>query len=200
MESKCEGAQGGGARLALERMSANACIAGVCAASQQICGLSKKSVRTFLTACSILWELYQGPFPYVFPILSKCKFHGNCVFGILRSLEFLLLYCHEYFVRNNSFTRVRIEIPLHEAIVFNLNCASADCLLEQYPPSIFFVREQFVDCFPIPFGPASGGGDTLLFNPAAVFPRLSPTRYRSNIQCTTLASSGFTVSSLSGFA
>ena len=117
---KCEGAQGGGARLALDLMSVNACIAGVCAVLQQIFRLSKKSVRTFLIACSILWELYQGPFPYVFPILSKCKFHGNCVFGILRSLEFLLLYCHEYFVRNNSFTRVRIEIPLHETNVIKL--------------------------------------------------------------------------------
>ena len=88
MESKCEGAQGGGARLALERMSANACIAGVCAASQQICGLSKKSVRTFLTACSILWELYQGPFPYVFPFYQNVNFMAIVFSGFFVRLSF----------------------------------------------------------------------------------------------------------------
>lgn len=64
-----------------------------------------------------------------------------------------------------------IEIPFHEAIVFDLDSAGADRFLEQHSPSIFFIGEQFVDCFPIPFGLASGGRNTLLFQPGSNFPQ-----------------------------
>ena len=62
-----------------------------------------------------------------------------------------------------------IEIPSHEVIIFNLNSASADRFLEQHSPSIFFVREQFVDGFPIPSGPAGGGRDVLSFQTSSNF-------------------------------
>ena len=64
-----------------------------------------------------------------------------------------------------------IEIPFHEAIVFNLNRASADCLLEQYPSGIFLIGKQFVDSFPVPFGLSSGRGNTLLLQPSSNLPK-----------------------------
>ena len=64
-----------------------------------------------------------------------------------------------------------MEILPREVIVFDLNSASADCLLKRYPPGIFFVGKQFVNCFPVPSGPASGGGDTLPFQPGSNLPQ-----------------------------
>ena len=56
-----------------------------------------------------------------------------------------------------------IEIPFHEAIVFDLDSAGTDRFLEQHPSGIFFIGEQFADGFPIPSGPASRGKNTLFF-------------------------------------
>ena len=67
------------------------------------------------------------------------------------SAELLLLHCHEHLIRNNGLMGVGVEIPIHEANVFNLRNAGANRLLEQYPSSVFFVGEQLVNCFPIPF-------------------------------------------------
>ena len=88
-----------------------------------------------------------------------------------RAAEFLLLYCHEHIIRNNGLMGVGREIPVHEAIVFNLNCSSADGFLKQHPFGVFFIGEQFVNRFPVPFGPAGGGGDALPFQPGSNFPQ-----------------------------
>ena len=64
---------------------------------------------------------------------------------------------------------VCVEIPFHETIVSNLNCASADCFLEQYSPGIFFIREQFIDSFPVPFGSACPGWDVSLLQTRSDF-------------------------------
>ena len=63
-----------------------------------------------------------------------------------------------------------IEIPIHEAIVFNLNRTGTDRFLKQHPSGIFFIGEQFVNRLPIPFGSAGGGGDALLFQASSNFP------------------------------
>ena len=136
---------------------------------------------------------------YIFFILSKSKTHSNHIFRILCSFKFFLLHCHKHLIRNNGLMGAGVKIPIHEAVIFYLNSASADRFLEQHPPCIFFIGEQFVDGFPIPSGLASGGGDPCLSKPTAIFPRLLPARYCSNIQHTTRASSGFTASSPSGF-
>ncbi len=47
--------------------------------------------------------------------------------------EFLLLYRHKHLVRNNGLMGAGVEIPFHEAIVFDLDSASAERLLEQHP-------------------------------------------------------------------
>ena len=83
--------------------------------------------------------------------------------------EFLLLYRHKHLVRNNGLMGAGVEIPFHEAIVFDLNSAGAERLLEQHPSGVFFIGEQFVDGFPIPFGPAGGGGNALPFQTRSNF-------------------------------
>ena len=62
-----------------------------------------------------------------------------------------------------------VEIPFHEAIVFDLDGAGADRFLEQHPSGVFFIGEQFVNCLPIPFGPAGGGGNALPFQTRSNF-------------------------------
>ena len=47
---------------------------------------------------------------------------------------------------------VGVKIPIHEAIIFNLDSASADRLLQKYPSSIFFIGEKLIDGLPIPSG------------------------------------------------
>jgi len=89
--------------------------------------------------------------------------HGNCLFRIFSASEFLLLRSHEHRIGNNGLMGVSVEIPIHEAIVFNLRNAGADGLLKQYPSGIFFIREQLVDCFPVPLGLTCWGWDTLPF-------------------------------------
>ena len=53
--------------------------------------------------------------------------------------EFLLLYRHKHLVRNNGLMGAGVEIPFHEAIVFDLDSAGAERLLEQHPSGVFFV-------------------------------------------------------------
>ena len=67
--------------------------------------------------------------------------------------------------------RAGIEIPFHEAIVFDLDSAGADRFLEQHSSSIFFIGEQFVDGFPIPSGFAGGGGNALPLQTSRNFPQ-----------------------------
>ena len=62
--------------------------------------------------------------------------------------EFLLLYRHKHLVRNNGLMGAGVEIPFHEAIVFDLDSAGAERLLEQHPSGVFFIGEQFVNCLP----------------------------------------------------
>ena len=75
----------------------------------------------------------------LFHVVSECETYDNMALRFLRAVEFLLLYRHKHFVRNNGLMGTGVEILIHEAIIFNLNCAGTDCLLEQHPPSIFFI-------------------------------------------------------------
>ena len=87
------------------------------------------------------------------------------------SVEFLLLYRHEHLVKNNCLMGVGVKEPIHEAIIFDLDSASADRFLKQYPSGIFFIGEQFGDRFSVPFEPTSGGGDALPFQTSSDFPQ-----------------------------
>ena len=62
-----------------------------------------------------------------------------------------------------------IEIPIPEAMVFNLSCASADGFLKQHPSGVFFVGEQLVNCFSIPPGLAGRGENLLLLQTSGNF-------------------------------
>ena len=66
---------------------------------------------------------------------------------------------------------VGVEIPIHEAIIFNLRSAGADSFLEQYPSCVFFVGEQLVNCFPVPYGLACWGWDALPLHARSDFPQ-----------------------------
>lgn len=57
---------------------------------------------------------------------------------------------HEHLIRNNSLMGFGVEIPIHVAIIFNLNSTSADGFLKQYLSCIFFIGEQLINCFTIP--------------------------------------------------
>lgn len=63
-----------------------------------------------------------------------------------------------------------MKIPIHEAIVFDLDSAGANSFLEKHTTCIFFVGEQFVDCFSIPLGLACRGENALLFQTSDNFP------------------------------
>ena len=56
---------------------------------------------------------------------------------------------------------IGVKIPVHETIVFNLENAGVNCLLKQHMACVFFIGEQFVNCFPIPFEFACWGWDAL---------------------------------------
>jgi len=43
-----------------------------------------------------------------------------------------------------------------------LEAAHADCFLEQHPACVLFIRNQFIDRFPVPFGLSAGRGNALL--------------------------------------
>ena len=59
-------------------------------------------------------------------------------------------------------------------IIFNLCSTCAECFLEQHSSSIFFVREQLVNCFPIPFGAACWRKNILLFQVGGNFSQAIP--------------------------
>ena len=109
--------------------------------------------------------------PAVFTIISKRELHGNVILRFFRPAEFLLLYRHEHFIRNNGLMGVGVKESIHETIIFDLDSTSADRFLKQYPSGVFFIGEQFVNRLPIPFWPAGGGGDTLLFQTSSNFPK-----------------------------
>ena len=113
--------------------------------------------------------------PAVFTIISKRELHGNVILRFFRPAEFLLLYRHEHFIRNNGLMGVGVKESIHETIIFDLDSTSADRFLKQYP-----LVGEGIPCFS---------------KPAAIFPRLSPAIYRANIQHTIFASLGFTVNS-----
>ena len=112
-----------------------------------------------------------------FIILSECKIHSNHIFWIFSTAEFFLLYRLKHLIRNNGLMRIGVEIPIHEAIIFYLGSTSADSFLEQYPPRVFFIGEQLIECFPVPFGLSGGREDTFFSKPSAIVPRLLPLRY-----------------------
>lgn len=39
---------------------------------------------------------------------------------------------------------IGVEIPIHEAIIFDFRAANADCFLEQRPPRVLLVGQEFV--------------------------------------------------------
>ena len=77
-----------------------------------------------LTNCSPMKNTPDG---------CKRELHGNVILRFFGAAEFLLLYRHKHLVRNNGLMRAGIEIPFHEAIVFDLDSAGADRFLEQHP-------------------------------------------------------------------
>jgi len=79
------------------------------------------------------------------------------------TLGLFLLHHHEHLIRNNGLMGIGAEVPLHEAIVFNLGSANTDCFLKQHSVGPFLVGKQFVDCFPVSPGSAGGKGDALRF-------------------------------------
>ena len=101
----------------------------------------------------------------------ECDPHGNVILWFFRAANLLLLYRHEHLIRNNGLMGAGIKIPIHEAIIFDLDSTSADCFLKQYPSGVFFIGEQFVNRFPVPLGSACGGGDTLPFQISSNFPK-----------------------------
>ena len=64
---------------------------------------------------------------------------------------------------------VGVEIPIHEAIIFDLGTTSADRFLKENPPCVFFVGDQIVECLPIPLGFARWGKNTPLLQPSSNF-------------------------------
>lgn len=93
----------------------------------------------------------------------------------------------EHLIRNNGFTGTGVGIPFHVTTIFYLNRAGAEHFLEQHPPSVFFIRKTFVDRFLVPLGSAVGEKIPCRSRPTAIFPRLFPDRYCSNIQHITLS-------------
>ena len=90
-------------------------------------------------------------------------FWANC------ASQLFLLDCPKCLIRNDGFMRVGVEIPIHEAIVFDFGTVYADSLLEQHPPRVLLVGQQFVEGFPIPPGFAHGGRNALLLQPSGNF-------------------------------
>lgn len=61
---------------------------------------------------------------------------------------------------------IGVEIPIHEAIVFDFETANTDGFLKQYPASIFLVGQQFIKSLPVPLGLACRGRNALLLQPS----------------------------------
>ena len=86
-------------------------------------------VICYITACSILAKLKEYLYMMFF-------FRMNCL------LKLLLLNRPKYLVRYNGLMGIGVQIPIHEAIVFDFGAAYADSFLEQYSSRIFFVGES----------------------------------------------------------
>lgn len=56
-----------------------------------------------------------------------------------------------------------IEIPIHEAIIFDLSGSGAYGFLTQHPPGVFFIGQQSVERLPVPFRLAGKGKDEFCF-------------------------------------
>lgn len=65
--------------------------------------------------------------------------------------------------------RVGVEVPIHEAIIFDFGTANTNGFLEQHSACILLVRQQLVDSLPIPFEFACGGRNALLLQPSGNF-------------------------------
>lgn len=50
-----------------------------------------------------------------------------------------LLDCPKRFIRNNGLMGVKIEIPIHKAIIFHFSATYADGFLEKYTARILLV-------------------------------------------------------------
>lgn len=89
-----------------------------------------------------------------------------------RTAELCLLYRHIHFIRNNGLVGADVEIPIHEAIVFEFGQCGTDSLLKQQLPGIFIVGGQLVNDLSISSGRPVGVGERIMCcsNPAAVSP------------------------------
>lgn len=73
--------------------------------------------------------------------------------------------------------RIGIEIPIHEAIVFDFGSANINGFLEEYPPRILLVGQQFVESLPVPFGFTRGRGNTQPLQSSGDFAEATPMSY-----------------------
>lgn len=87
-----------------------------------------------------------------------------------------------------------IEIPFHEANIFNLNYAHTDCLLSISLPA-YFSLESRLSIDSRSFGIADRKENSLLLSSNSNFLQAVTDKMPFNIQRTTLTSSGFPVSS-----
>ena len=70
--------------------------------------------------------------------------------------------------------RVGVEIPIYEAIIFNLDSAGANGFLKEYTACIFFIGKQLVNCFPIPSLLSCWREDTLFFKASGTLTKTFP--------------------------
>lgn len=56
---------------------------------------------------------------------------------------------------------IGVEIPIHEAIVFDFRAANADAFLKKHPARVLFVGQQLVKGLSVPPGFTCGRADTL---------------------------------------
>lgn len=62
--------------------------------------------------------------------------HDNLILRLFGADAFLPPHCHKHFIRNNGLMDSGVEIPFHEAIVFDLDSTRADRLLEHCPLNV----------------------------------------------------------------
>lgn len=89
--------------------------------------------------------------------------HGGFSPWTLGAPQLFFLSSFECFVRNNGFMGIEVKVPTHEAIIFELRSTCTDSFLEQHPACILFVRQQFIESFPVPFGFACEGENAFRF-------------------------------------
>ena len=65
-------------------------------------------------------QLYLSTF-----IISEIQLNSNLIFWVVAPFLLFSLYCREYRIRNNGLMGVGVKEPIHEAIIVDLDSASA---------------------------------------------------------------------------